>query len=152
MLSNDRKADLLSMLLAERLDPNLPVKEAEAIRAFFNDRDGERVKIEFGIDTNVKHLLIAACDNAECLTCGATLCPHFEPMHLHHDGCPACSYCDNCRGLITGPEHDGLCQVCYDTFRASPLETALADDAHEAEAFLDLTNEQDRLDLGLGPA
>lgn len=26
----------------------------------------------------------------ECLACGARDCPHGEPFHWHHDGCPAC--------------------------------------------------------------
>lgn len=27
---------------------------------------------------------------AECLVHGALDCPHREPLHYHHDGCPAC--------------------------------------------------------------
>ena len=27
---------------------------------------------------------------AECLMCGAAECPHDDPMHFHHDGCPSC--------------------------------------------------------------
>ena len=30
------------------------------------------------------------CKEAECFACGVLMCPHAEPMHLHHDGCPAC--------------------------------------------------------------
>jgi hypothetical protein len=26
----------------------------------------------------------------ECIGCGARDCPHGEPLHYHHDGCPAC--------------------------------------------------------------
>lgn len=29
-------------------------------------------------------------ESAECLACGARACPHHEPLHYHHDGCPAC--------------------------------------------------------------
>lgn len=32
----------------------------------------------------------ARCDDWECLTCGQMLCPYGEPLHQHHDGCPAC--------------------------------------------------------------
>ena len=32
----------------------------------------------------------ARCDDPECLTCGVLLCPYGEPLHQHHDGCPAC--------------------------------------------------------------
>jgi len=26
----------------------------------------------------------------ECIDCGAIDCPHGDPMHYHHDGCPSC--------------------------------------------------------------
>jgi hypothetical protein len=26
----------------------------------------------------------------ECVFCGADYCPYGEPLHWHHDGCPAC--------------------------------------------------------------
>ena len=26
----------------------------------------------------------------ECIYCGWKDCPHHEPLHYHHDGCPAC--------------------------------------------------------------
>lgn len=29
--------------------------------------------------------------DGECLTCGVLFCPYSEPLHFHHDGCPACS-------------------------------------------------------------
>lgn len=32
----------------------------------------------------------SACDDAECETCAANDCPSGEPLHYHHDGCPAC--------------------------------------------------------------
>lgn len=38
---------------------------------------------------------IEACDksgNDECLVCGERDCPHGEPLHYHHDGCPACVF------------------------------------------------------------
>lgn len=30
------------------------------------------------------------CPEMECLECGARECPYSEPLHFHHDGCPAC--------------------------------------------------------------
>lgn len=36
------------------------------------------------------HNYFAACDDDECLMCGEFMCPYGEPLHLHHDGCPAC--------------------------------------------------------------
>mgnify|MGYP000131395158 CR=1 FL=1 len=40
------------------------------------------------------HLLLSSCKGAgsgECSTCGAFVCPYGEPLHFHHDGCPACT-------------------------------------------------------------
>jgi hypothetical protein len=28
--------------------------------------------------------------HGECMACGERNCPHGEPLHYHHDGCPAC--------------------------------------------------------------
>jgi len=28
--------------------------------------------------------------SGECIICGFRDCPHGEPLHYHHDGCPAC--------------------------------------------------------------
>lgn len=30
----------------------------------------------------------------ECLACGVRDCPYDEPLHYHHDGCPACIFED----------------------------------------------------------
>jgi len=30
------------------------------------------------------------CPLAECAECSVRDCPHQEPLHYHHDGCPAC--------------------------------------------------------------
>lgn len=29
--------------------------------------------------------------DGECSECGEICCPHGEPLHFHHDGCPACA-------------------------------------------------------------
>jgi len=31
------------------------------------------------------------CRSEECQLCGVLDCPHNEPLHYHHDGCPACT-------------------------------------------------------------
>ena len=31
-------------------------------------------------------------DDGECMQCAQRECPHGEPLHWHHDGCPACIY------------------------------------------------------------
>ena len=30
------------------------------------------------------------CAEDECILCGVIYCPHHEPLHMHHDGCPQC--------------------------------------------------------------
>lgn len=39
--------------------------------------------------------LLAHCPDAECSTCAEAVCPHGEPFHFHHDGCPACYLAEN---------------------------------------------------------
>lgn len=34
--------------------------------------------------------LLAQCPDDECHVCGGIVCPYCEPLHFHHDGCPAC--------------------------------------------------------------
>ena len=43
----------------------------------------------------------STCPVEECLVCGARDCPHGEPLHYHHDGCPACWTLDT-NGYRTG--------------------------------------------------
>lgn len=31
-----------------------------------------------------------SCHIVECMYCASLDCPHAEPFHYHHDGCPAC--------------------------------------------------------------
>jgi hypothetical protein len=33
------------------------------------------------------------CIAEECYACAMVRCPHHEPLHFHHDGCPACTDC-----------------------------------------------------------
>jgi hypothetical protein len=46
-------------------------------------REGDMTKLD---------RLLQACSEPECIVCGAITCPHGEPLHFHHDGCPACAY------------------------------------------------------------
>lgn len=34
--------------------------------------------------------LLNHCPECECSKCAEIVCPFGEPLHLHHDGCPAC--------------------------------------------------------------
>jgi len=36
------------------------------------------------------HPSLEDCPDQECPVCGIRSCPHGDPMHFHHDGCPSC--------------------------------------------------------------
>jgi len=38
----------------------------------------------------VADALLAHCPDSECTICSKIVCPHGEPLHFHHDGCPSC--------------------------------------------------------------
>lgn len=40
-------------------------------------------------NSKIQHLL-DHCKDAECSICAEIVCKHHEPLHFHHDGCPAC--------------------------------------------------------------
>lgn len=85
-------------------------------------------------------------DVVECLACGATDCPNDEPLHYHHDGCPAC---DNpCNTGSCGSESDDRYSESLDEVR-----TALANSnkvVQDARASLqDLLAVMDREILAL---
>jgi hypothetical protein len=52
------------------------------------EKEIERLKVIIG-------QLLNHCDKegGECSYCSQLICPHKDPMHFHHDGCPSCS-CD----------------------------------------------------------
>lgn len=35
--------------------------------------------------------VLKLCPVGECMTCARIACPHADPMHFHHDGCPTCA-------------------------------------------------------------
>lgn len=35
--------------------------------------------------------ILNECTDMECSLCAVILCPYQEPLHFHHDGCPACA-------------------------------------------------------------
>jgi len=42
-------------------------------------------------NSKIQHLL-NHCQDGECSVCAEIVCKHHEPLHFHHDGCPACEY------------------------------------------------------------
>lgn len=41
------------------------------------------------------------CPDQECMVCGVRDCPHGEPLHYHHDGCPACYFSPPSEGALS---------------------------------------------------
>ncbi len=35
---------------------------------------------------------LGLCKDPECSECARIICPYDEPLHFHHDGCPACAH------------------------------------------------------------
>lgn len=48
------------------------------------------IEAEFKAGTLTDEIL-NRCSDGECLACARIVCPYHEPLHFHHDGCPACS-------------------------------------------------------------
>lgn len=59
------------------------VDMTNAARDGFRDGAASKEKI---IDALLNH-----CEDGECHVCSQIICPHGEPLHFHHDGCPACA-------------------------------------------------------------
>ncbi len=55
---------------------------------------------------------LASGKDDECGICAVLDCPHDEPFHFHHDGCPACSRDPFCE-LQAHPEVEPP-DACYD--------------------------------------
>lgn len=43
--------------------------------------------------------LLNHCPIGECSECAKIVCPHGDPFHLHHDGCPACAESPETEGI-----------------------------------------------------
>jgi hypothetical protein len=51
----------------------------------------DELKYEIWVTLNQAHPR-ECCADPECVVCGMIACPDHEPMHFHHDGCPACAF------------------------------------------------------------
>jgi len=49
-----------------------------------------------------------ACDADECEICSVRDCPRKEPLHYHHDGCPACVRAKEKKKLAEITVHDSI--------------------------------------------
>ncbi len=63
-----------------------------------DERDFAQVLLNLGAEPETRaalgaiaegHPPASMCPDSECLVCGYRACPKREPMHFHHDGCPA---------------------------------------------------------------
>jgi uncharacterized coiled-coil protein SlyX len=59
---------------------------ARAAALVIEQQADELMRQQQQLDAMLQH-----CPDAECMQCGTIICPLGEPLHFHHDGCPACA-------------------------------------------------------------
>lgn len=84
---------------------------------------------------------IDSCTDDECSVCSLLICPHFEPLHFHHDGCPACSMLHDWT-----PECDDY--FCANTVRAERAEIKAKRDAAIHASSLSKAQKDILIELG----
>lgn len=75
--------------------------------------------------------LLQHCPDPECSACAAIVCPHGEPLHFHHDGCPACA------------EHTEHCPI-HESERCKCGDEASAEE-HPCPYAADINNDSETL-------
>lgn len=73
-------------------DPFVAWAEERRARRFYEAKIEALEALGHGIGDNA----LGACADPECSICAVLDCLHAEPLHHHHDGCPACSQNDGC--------------------------------------------------------
>lgn len=73
--------------MADLTDLILALRQPEITPEFFELHSRIEMAAKSGTLTDA---LLNECRNAECTACGELVCPHGEPLHFHHDGCPSC--------------------------------------------------------------
>lgn len=68
------------------------MSEQNQISFLYEDRTKENANAAL---KTIYELHATHCDDGECMTCAVLACPHYEPLHFHHDGCPACAEFSN---------------------------------------------------------
>jgi len=73
-------------------DGQVMEKEVKMAKKGTEDTEGEADDGYYTKTELAAHPPIEDCPDAddECMYCGVRACPHGEPLHFHHDGCPAC--------------------------------------------------------------
>lgn len=46
--------------------------------------------LPYGAQPDPDHPPTDQCPDPECWQCALRDCPHRDPLHYHHDGCPSC--------------------------------------------------------------
>lgn len=64
-------------------------KPPKAIKECVDEIDIKPINFEKELKTHPK---TKDCEEPECIFCGYRDCPHSEPLHYHHDGCPCCCF------------------------------------------------------------
>jgi len=72
--------------LIEKSDFDRVTAERDALQQLLNARDEEVGVMRRQLDALLNH-----CEDGECVTCAAIICPVGDGMHFHHDGCPGCA-------------------------------------------------------------
>ena len=60
----------------------------------------------------LKQVHVEYCADSGCDICAVLVCPHHEPLHYHHDGCPACDAPQVVRNQAELNHALGLCAEC----------------------------------------
>lgn len=78
------------VVFASDFDRITAERDALQLRLNAVEEENDRMRQDSSENTRKLDALLAHCDDGECMTCGTIICPHGEPLHFHHDGCPAC--------------------------------------------------------------
>lgn len=67
------------------IDDTSKSSNLDKIHKSINDSEQENIRLQKMVDQLLVH-----CQIDECTVCAEIVCPHKDPLHLHHDGCPSC--------------------------------------------------------------
>lgn len=80
MEKTGRRLDVTDLIISMRMPEITP--EFEALHNRISDAR---------VDGSLTDELLRECLDSECIVCGVIVCPHSDPLHFHHDGCPSCT-------------------------------------------------------------